>query len=177
MKKLMIVTALSALMVSSPLALADNEQRGEREQRRMMWFEHIDVDNAEPGVPPAPPSPERIRELRAQALEQQFHEFDLNNDGYVSLAEMTEVMERQARERAQQLFTQLDQDGTGMVDQAAFNENMRGFRMIRHEEVRERVQRAMERHGEASERMEVIIERRRDKDGRVREQRRERRID
>ncbi|WP_113906848.1 EF-hand domain-containing protein [Aliidiomarina celeris] len=160
--------AVAVLLAFSGAAMA-------QEQNRTMWFEHIDTAVAP--MPPTPPSPERIREVRTRAWEQQFIEFDLDNDGYVSLPEMTEVMERQARERAEAMFARLDQDGTGMIDLAGFSDGLQGFREERREEARARAREAAARHDEARKRMEVIIERRRDSNGDVHEERRVRAID
>ncbi|CUS47682.1 MAG: EF-hand domain pair [Idiomarinaceae bacterium HL-53] len=149
----------------APAAEADPQP--EREARRAVWFEHLseaDVPPA-PGAPPAP----RIRGLRMEVLAEQFQEFDLDNDGYVNLNELTEVMERQARERAESLFSRLDKDGTGMVDQEAFSQVIRGNRMVIIEEARARAERARELHGEAMREFEIII---RDENGEIVEERR-----
>ena len=144
---------------------AEAHERAEhREARRAVWFEHIhgesDGEMPHPPRPPragAPHIMEQVTIVRREALEEQFNEFDLDNDGYVNVNELKEVMERQAREKAEALFTRLDQDGTGMVDQQAFIDNIHGFRVIDRERIRARAEAAREMHEEARRRMEVII--------------------
>lgn len=161
MKNTTLTLTIAALLASSALpVLADDEnvevRKTDREHRRMMWFEHIDGhDSGHPPMPPRPPMPpnnKEYQEMRTTMLEQQFKEFDLNNDGYVSLTEMTEVMERQARERAEQAFAKLDQDGTGMVNFDAFNSSMMQLRTERREIVRERIEVSKDRAEQSRER-------------------------
>ncbi len=169
-----VMVALLGGMALPALANAnkENTDKPERAHHRMMWFEHIDSDDTRrtpmPPMPPTPPNNEQYREMRNTFLAEQFAEFDLNNDGYVSLTELTEVRERQARERAAEMFSKLDQDGTGMVDLETFKASMERIRgeqrevMIerieihrgRAEGARERAEDMRERHGERRRRHE-----------------------
>ncbi|MCO4322350.1 EF-hand domain-containing protein [Aliidiomarina quisquiliarum] len=165
MKTKTLTLVMAALVASSALpVLAGDEnvavKETKHEHRRMMWFEHIDGDNnRRPPMPPVPPNNEQYREMRNTFLEEQFAEFDLNNDGYVSLAELTEVRERQARERAAEMFTKLDQDGTGMVDLETFKASMERVRGEHREIIIERIEVHRDRAEGARERAEEMRER------------------
>lgn len=172
----LLLSATCCVAMALP-SMAQQEQAraqgSERQHKRMMWFEHIDIPHevegsllvgtSVPPVPPVPPKSKRLtREdwntLRTERLEKQFREFDLDQDGYISLAEMTEVMEQQARERAEKLFARLD-PGHGLIDQETFAQSMKGARVVYSEEMRERMEQARQNQSEAIERMHIMIDR------------------
>jgi len=155
MKYNVLALTLASLAAGATLpALADTEKEEvvievevdtpRSDRHRMMWFEHIDGEYQGEGPrPPMPPRPHmraEFQQMRAEFLQKQFAEFDLNNDGYVSLEEMVEVRERQARESAEKLFSKLDQDGTGMLDENAFKEGMQRMRDERRDVIIERIE-------------------------------------
>lgn len=160
------LASVVAIPACAQVPAAENDERTEaREAHRAVWVEHIHEGGERPSRPPRPEAPhiaQRVELIRSEALQEQFSEFDLDNDGYVNVNELTEVMERQARERAERLFNRLDKDGTGMLDQEAFAANIRGFRVIEREEVRAQMERARAMHDEVERRMEIIIH---DEDG------------
>lgn len=172
MKHKTLKLVMVALLASSalPTLAANDKKNGQepnREHRRMMWFEHIDgVKPEHPPMPPVPPNNEQYREMRNTFLEEQFAEFDLNNDGYVSLAELTEVRERQARERAAETFSKLDKDGTGMVDLETFKASMERVRGEHREVIIERIETHRDRAEGARGRAEQSRERHNERRGR-----------
>ncbi|MCC5855273.1 MAG: EF-hand domain-containing protein [Idiomarina sp.] len=156
---LSISMILGATLAIAPLAEASERERGDRSdrgERRMMWFEHFDVN------PEGQVTADSIRVIRVNRLEQQFEQYDLNEDGYITEAEMIEVMERQARERAVALFARLDTANTGLVSKEDFLQRHR-MSPERMEEIRVRMENAGESRREALENLEIIIKERRER--------------
>ncbi|EGN74213.1 hypothetical protein A28LD_2354 [Idiomarina sp. A28L] len=122
---------------------------------RMMWVDHInvegDVDRAELRA--------RAQEVRAEALREQFLQFDLDGNGFITQAEFTEVMVEHARKNAEQMFQRFGDDGTGVISEERFIENFQerrihgnrghGARDISPED-RERIRQARELAREAA---------------------------
>lgn len=105
------------------------------------WYEHFERGRAHAkGDAANPPSRGALSEEQKAAMqarfvkisEQQFAHFDLNKDGYITQEEVTEVMVAKAQARAAKLFQDMD-NGTGQVDQAAFQQYLQEKRMQRTE--------------------------------------------
>lgn len=92
---------------------------------RMMWVEHIniegDVDRDELRA--------RADEIRTEALRDQFLQFDLDGDGFITQAEFTEVMVQNAKKNAEQMFQRFRDDGTGAISEERFIENFQERRI------------------------------------------------
>ncbi|RUO23333.1 hypothetical protein CWE08_01405 [Aliidiomarina iranensis] len=140
----------------------------------MTWVEHINVD----GEVDPETLRERASEMRTEAMRERFQEFDLDSDGFITQAELTEVLEARARENAEQMFQRWGDDGTGMISEERFLENhqerlihvnrLRGSRDLSAED-RERIRQARELAREAGrEGRERVIELRGERAGRMR---------
>ncbi len=132
---------------------------------RMMWVEHINVD----GDIDSEELRGRVNEIRAEALREQFQQFDLDGDGFITQAEFTEVLVQRTKDTAEQMFQRFGDDGTGTISEERFIENYqerrihvsrgRGARDLSTED-RERIRQARELAREAAaegrERMIVL---------------------
>ena len=127
MKKFLVSSV--AIMLALPFAsMADSTaaatERGERQVRMAM----VKADQAQRAH-----ARERFVEIRNERLGNQFEQYDLDRNGYVTQAELTEVLVNQARERAEQMFLALDVDGTGAVNYERFVEFQREWHLQRRE--------------------------------------------
>ncbi|TRW48953.1 EF-hand domain-containing protein [Aliidiomarina halalkaliphila] len=138
---------------------------------RMMWFEHLD-DNAENIDPDE--LRERMRSSREARIREHFQDFDLDQSGKLTEAEMVEFMTNQAEERAKQLFRRLDTDGTGVISEDQFVERLSAMSEERRERVIIRRQEADERRAEAEQRRAEAMERMQQRTKAQEERRRER---
>lgn len=150
MKKLnKVMVAIACLMPLSAVGAAtagetDARERGERQQQARMIVVDREGNQAgnragnRAGNEKGEQMRERMREVRNERLQEHFAQFDLNQDGYITQAELTEVMVNQARERSERMFQRLDTDGTGVVSVEQFAELQGELHSDRHIEVRRR---------------------------------------
>lgn len=154
MKKLnKVMVAIACLMPLSAVGAAtadatDARERGERQQQARMIVVDREGNQAgnragnhagdRAGNQRGEQMRERMREVRNERLQEHFAQFDLNQDGYITQAELTEVMVNQARERSERMFQRLDTDGTGVVSVEQFAELQGELHLDRHIEVRRR---------------------------------------
>lgn len=146
MKKLnKVMTTIACLMPLSVVGAAtagetDGRERGERQQQARMIVVDREGNRAgnHAGNQRGEQMRERMRAVRNERLQEHFAQFDLNQDGYITQAELTEVMVNQARERSEHMFQRLDTDGTGVVSVEQFAELQGELHSDRHIEVRRR---------------------------------------
>lgn len=145
-----VAAAIVCLMPLSVVGAAtagetDSRERGERQKQTRM----IMVDgSADRGA-----RHERMQEARGERLREHFAQFDLNQNGYITQAELTEVMVNQARERAERMFQRLDTDGTGVVSVERFAEMQGEVHSDRQIEIRRRAVNMRELSAEDRERI------------------------
>ena len=142
MKKLNnVMVVIACLMPLSAVGAAtagetETRERGERQQQARIIV--VEREGNRGGNEKGEQMRERMREVRNERLQEHFAQFDLNQDGYITQAELTEALVNQARERSERMFQRLDTDGTGLVSVEQFAELQGELHSDRHIEVRRR---------------------------------------
>lgn len=133
MKKILVSSV--AIMLALPFAsMADSNSAGTERGDRQVRIAMVKADHQGQRAQ----ARERFVEIRNERLGNQFEQYDLDRNGYITQAELTEVLVNQARERAEQMFLALDADGTGAVNYERFVEFQREWHLQRRESMQGR---------------------------------------